>query len=78
MLLNGDLGQMCRQKSALRMAGFIVGQTDIYPTVEESDVERALLFIYINKIDGWWNYESDFINHGICTKEQFWTKMEDS
>ncbi len=72
VFLQGDLCQMSNQKSALRLAGFEVGQTDVYPTIAEEDIERALLYLYLNKVDGWWNYEELFIKHNICTKEQFW------
>lgn len=75
MLLNGDLCQMSSQKRILEGQGFSIEQTDVYPTVKEEDTERALLYFYINKTDGWWNYEDDFIKEGICTKEEFWKRF---
>ena len=73
MLLNdGDLNQMGLQKRSLKDAGFEITQEDVFPVVKKDDIEKALLHLYLNKIEGWWNYEDRYIKYGICTKEEFW------
>jgi hypothetical protein len=76
LILTGDLCQMANQKRSLIDMGFYVGQTDVYPTIKHEDIKRALLHLYIDRVDGWWNYEHIFIEHGICSKEQFWKKFK--
>ena len=75
LLLIGDLCQMSEQKRFLLRRGIPLGQTDVYPTVTEEYKNRSLLAIYTHKVDGWWNYENDYIEIGICTKEEFWKKF---
>lgn len=71
---DGDLCQMSAMERALREAGFNVVRNNVYPGFRETDKEeyvRALKFIFTNRIDGWWNQERVFIEHGICTQEEF-------
>lgn len=70
-LLNGDLSQMANQRSFLSRHGFVMGQTDVYPTVKDSDKKMALTMFWANKVEGWWNYHEDFIRNGICTQDQY-------
>ncbi len=73
--LNGDLNQMSIQKRYLNQQGIDSQQTDVYPVIKEADVEKALKLFYENKVEGWWNYERDYVNRGICTQEQYNEKL---
>lgn len=69
--LRGDLCQMAEQKKFLRQQGFEVSQVNVYPTIMLQDVYKVLLIIWLNKVEGWWHYEDKYIEHDICTKEEF-------
>ena len=69
--LNGDLCQMSSQKNFLIQRCFIVGQSDVYPTLRTEDVKPALTDIWKAKIDGWWHYCKKYVELGICTEQQF-------
>lgn len=74
--LDGDLSQMANQETFLRNAGFRVGRIDVYPGLyTEEDHKAALKMIWDNRVDGWWHYDKDYLKYGICTKEQFDTRL---
>lgn len=71
-LLDGDLSQMLRQEEFLSSRGMDVGHSDVYPGLyTEEDFKKALKLIWDNRVDGWWNYKTEYINHAICTSELF-------
>lgn len=75
-LLDGDLNQMAIQKSELRARGIKVSQVNVYPAFDtEEDFRKALQAIWNYQIEGWWNYKSEFLKYGICTKEQYADKL---
>ncbi len=69
--LQGDLIQMSNQKSFLIAKGFSVAQNDVYPCLKTEDIAKALRAIWFSKIEGWWHYKKEYIEHGICTEEEF-------
>lgn len=71
LTIRGDLVQMGTQDLFLRQRGITLKHSNIYPIVEEVDVKKVLTMIWVNKVDGWWHYEEEYIEHGIITKEQF-------
>ena len=71
MYLEGDLNQMVVQKNYLQDIGFVLNQVGVYPVVKRENVKRVLYTLWFNKIDGWWNYYSKFIDYAICTEEEF-------
>lgn len=76
MLLDGDLNQMCVQKRFLSSKGYSVGQTDVYPTINENDIERAMNDIFNYSVEGWWHYKKQYEEFGICTEEEFMKKLD--
>jgi len=57
--IRGDLHQMAEQKAFLEKQGFRVGQNDVYPGLfTREDYEKAIVAIWENEIEGWWNYGS--------------------
>lgn len=74
-LLSGDLCQMSAQRNFLQSRGFNVKQNNVYPSLKESDVENALKLIWEQRVEGWWHYEERYKKHGICTKEEFWDRL---
>jgi hypothetical protein len=76
--LSGDLSQMSTQRSFLSSRGFDLKQNNVYPCLKEEDVEKALKLIWEQRVEGWWHYEDRYVKHGICTKEEFWTRLKAS
>lgn len=74
--LRGDLCQMATQRNFLSHRGFNLKQNDVYPCLKECDVERALKEIYLNKVEGWWHYDDEYVKYNICTKEEFLNKLK--
>lgn len=74
--LQGDLGRLAEQKSQLIIWGFDVQQNDCYPCLKKSDAKRALELILNFRISGWWQYENNYIELGICTKKEFDYNLE--
>lgn len=74
--MKGDLSQMSIQRNFLSSRGFDVKQNNVYPCLKEEDVEKALKLIWEQSVEGWWHYEDLYIKHNICSKEQFWVKLE--
>ena len=74
--LEGDLSQMANQRDFLEKRGFRVGRIDCYPGLfTEEDYRKALTAIWENRVDGWWHYDEDYVKYGICTMEQFNTRL---
>ena len=69
--LDGDLCQMAAQATFLRNHGIDVEFNNVYPCVKESEKQEAFEFIWKYKCNGWWNYETQYIELNICTKEEF-------
>lgn len=67
----GDLSQMATQDLFLRRNGIKLNRSNVYYIIQEVDVKLALTMIWENKIEGWWHYEEEYVEHGIITKEQF-------
>ncbi len=76
--IDGDLLQMSEQKRFLQSRGFNVQQNNVYPCLRQEDVERALKLIWENRVEGWWHYEEKYVELGICTKEEFWARLNNS
>jgi hypothetical protein len=75
-IFSGDLNQMGIIEDKLRNAGFNVCRTasGTYPGFPRNELEeykRALKYVYDNHIEGWWNQLHYFLEHGICTQEEY-------
>ena len=68
--LEGDLSQMSQQKIFLNNRGIYTKQRNVYPCLKEEDVTKALTLICTNKVEGWWNYDKEYLKRGILTQEQ--------
>jgi hypothetical protein len=74
--LSGDLAGMGAQKEFLLSQGFEVGQLDCYPALRtEGDFTRAIKAIFEKRIEGWWNYERDLVDRGVCTRDEYLTAL---
>ena len=69
--MQGDLYQMASQVTFLKNHGLDVKFNNVYPCVKESEKEEAFQLIWKYKCNGWWNYEAQFVELGICTKKEF-------
>ena len=76
--LDGDLSQMSNQKQFLVKNGFDVKQNDVYPCLKQEDVKSALELIWNNRVDGWWHYSKKYVEHNICTEEEFRNRLNRS
>lgn len=75
-LNQGDLSQAGIQHQFLRQHGFNVLQVDVFPALAtKEEYIRALKMIYRNYVHGWWNYKSQYVQHGICTADEFQEKF---
>jgi hypothetical protein len=71
-LLHGDLNQMGIQENFLRKQGLDVGRNNVYPGFRtEKEYQNALSLIWNNRVEGWWNYEHEFLSAEICTQKEF-------
>lgn len=77
MILNGDLTQMNKQANFLKDRGFLITYSNVYPIIKEEDVENALQLIWNNNVPGWHHYEKQYVMLGICTKNEFWKKLNE-
>jgi len=69
--LSGDLCQMSKQKEFLSSHGMTLGQKDVYPVLEtEDDFKEALALLWKYRVAGWWNYQKQMVEYGICTKDE--------
>ncbi len=71
LYLRGDLHQMSVQVIALAKIGMKIFQVDMTPQIEPEDIPKALRYLMKEEVEGWWNYEEELIEHGICDKGQF-------
>lgn len=72
--LNGDLCQMSAQAKFLKSFGGIdVKFNGVYPCVRPCDKEETFKLFWKYKCEGWWNYENEYVELKICTKEEFTT-----
>ncbi len=69
--LSGDLCQMSAQADFLRSHGVDVEFNNVYPCVKECDKKEVFQLIWHHKCDGWWHYDKQYAELGICTKEKF-------
>jgi hypothetical protein len=74
--LQGDLNQMAIQKRFLKKQLFEVGQVDVYPTIRYEDIKQALILLYFNRVEGWWNYKSELLKFEICTEDEFKSSLK--
>ena len=70
--LTGDLCQMSAQKRFLIDRGISVQQNNVYPCVRECDKKKALQMIWDSKCEGYHHYDKEYVELGICTKDEFW------
>lgn len=74
--LQGDLCQMLAQKKAMDLYGVPYIMQDVYPTIEgDNDYKRALIIIWDDRIEGWWHYKEEYVRFGICSEEEFNTRL---
>jgi hypothetical protein len=69
--LQGDLCQMSSQRSFLNSRGVETKQNNVYPCVRSCDISKALGLIWESKTEGWWHYMDEYIQHSICTKDEY-------
>ena len=69
--LAGDLCQMSAQSDFLKAHGIDVKFNNVYPCVKECDKKEVFQLIWHHKCDGWWHYDKQYVELGICTKEEF-------
>ncbi len=69
--LDGDLSQMAAQATFLKNHGIDVQFNNVYPCVKESEKEEPFQLIWKLRCNGWWNYEDQYAELGICTNEEF-------
>lgn len=70
--LNGDLHQMYSQMDWLKHKGISVSMDGGIPIVcNEEDYIKALNIIWLGKLEGWWNYDTEFEKYNICSKDEY-------
>ena len=74
--IQGDLDQMGAQKDVLKSRGFSLQQSDVYPVLQEKDIQSALLAIWLTRTEGWWHYKDEMVKLGICTVEEWGTALD--
>jgi len=71
----GNILQLCAQQDLFEMMGLNFKVENLYFPVFEIKGEciKALEILFEKRIKdtGWWFYEKDFIDFGICTQEEF-------
>lgn len=75
LALDGDLNQMATQARFLRNSGFSLRRTGVYSIVGAEEVKMALEFIWNNNVAGWWHYLDNYLEHEICTEEEYNKKL---
>jgi hypothetical protein len=73
--LKGDLLQMSSQDTHLIFQGIPTRRVDVYPVVNAENRNRALYILWTDSVDGWWLYEEEFIELGLCTHEEYVIKL---
>lgn len=80
--LNGDLNQIGMQKKYLETecVGFKLNQNSGFvPNFDsQSEYERALNCLWLDKVHGWWNYKDDLIKYLVCDEDEFKTALKKS
>lgn len=75
--IEGDLNQMALQQELLDGHGIATGNAGVYPVLyEEGQVTQALTLIWNSKVDGWWHYKAKYVEHKVCTAEEFHQALE--
>jgi hypothetical protein len=69
--LTGDLCQMSSQARFLKYHGVDFKFNNVYPCVKPCDREKTFKLLWKYKCDGWWNYQAEYAELGICDKEEF-------
>lgn len=69
--LDGDLCVMSAQSEFLKTHGVDVQFNNVYPCVRECDKEKTFKLLWEYKCEGWWLYQKQYAELGICTKEEF-------
>jgi len=69
--LTGDLCQMAAQSTFLKLHGIDVQFNNVYPCVQECDKQETFQLIWKYRCNGWWHYDEQYAELGICTKEEF-------
>lgn len=74
--LGGDLNQMGIMEERLRDAGFNVvrSQSGTYPGFLESEKDeyvRALKYLFVYRVAGWWNQREAMIENKVCAPAEF-------
>lgn len=75
LTIRGDLNQMFAQLRYLSEYGFKLKRSGVYGIINNEDIEKALRTLFLYSVDGWWHYEKEYIELGICTKEVFLKKL---
>lgn len=76
LLNQGDLKQLSAQRRHLEMCNFKIESIDVFSAVStEAEKIQAIRSFYNHCVDGWWNYQEELIQYGICTKEEFLQKL---
>ena len=74
MLTKGDLNQQAIQRRLLSTIpiGYIeYEKVDVYCSISNNDIVRFVSMMYTRKIEGWWLYNEELIEHNVCTVEQY-------
>ena len=74
--MDGDLCQMANQRRFLNERGISTAQNNVYPCLKNDDIEKAMRLIWEQRCDGWWHYEDQYVEYGICTKEQYLERLK--
>ena len=70
--LNGDLNQMGVMAARLNADGFDVRMLNVYPGFASlEEYKKALRYLWVKRIEGWWGQERDLIKYGICTQTEY-------
>ena len=76
LYLEGDLNQMAIQAAALSGIDITLRSNGVYRIIASEDVEKALIYIWLNSIEGWWHYKELYMMNTICTSEEFLAKLQ--
>jgi len=69
--MRGDLSQMSAQATFLERNKVSVQYSNVYPMIRSCDVKHALQLIWNSKCEGYHHYDKEYMELGICTKEEF-------
>ncbi len=71
LTIRGDLYQMAEQTRALIHIGIRLKASNVYRIIHKDDVVRALGYIWLYRVEGWWHYDKEYVKYNICTSEDF-------